>query len=174
MISCQSKPYEKTHNGIIVNIKGDKSGDASKIRLQVYGDKLIRVSATPEKKFSNRESLIISGTPGNYDFSVQETEQDIILSTKSIKAIVAKNTGEVKFTDLNDKIILSENTDGGKTFQPITVDGTKQYSVRQVFNSDDDEAFFGLGQHQSDEFNYKGKNEELFQYNTKVTVPFIV
>ena len=111
---------------------------------------------------------------GNYDFSVQETEQDIILSTKSIKAIVAKNTGEVKFTDLNDKIILSENTEGGKTFQPITVDGTKQYSVRQVFNSDDDEAFFGLGQHQSDEFNYKGKNEELFQYNTKVTVPFIV
>ena len=30
------------------------------------------------------------------------------------------------------------------------------------------------GQHQADEFNYKGKNEELFQYNTKVSVPFIV
>ena len=52
--------------------------------------------------------------------------------------------------------------------------GTKAYTVRQVFRSSDDEAFYGLGQHQADEFNYKGKNEELFQYNTKVSVPFIV
>ena len=47
--------------------------------------------------------------------------------------------------------------------------------VHRVYcNSPDDEAFYGLGQHQADEFNYKGKNEELFQYNTKVSVPFIV
>ena len=46
--------------------------------------------------------------------------------------------------------------------------------MQQVFESPADEAFYGLGQHQADEFNYKGKNEELFQYNTKVSVPFIV
>jgi alpha-D-xyloside xylohydrolase len=31
-----------------------------------------------------------------------------------------------------------------------------------------------LGQHQSDEFNYKGRNEELYQYNTKVSIPFVI
>ncbi|MGD0342105.1 MAG: TIM-barrel domain-containing protein, partial [Bacteroidales bacterium] len=31
-----------------------------------------------------------------------------------------------------------------------------------------------LGQHQSGEFNWKGKNESLYQYNTKVSVPFII
>lgn len=62
----------------------------------------------------------------------------------------------------------------GRSFKPIEVQGTKAYTVRQVFQSPDDEAFYGLGQHQADEFNYKGKNEELFQYNTKVSVPFIV
>ena len=52
------------------------------------------------------------------------------------------------------------------------MEGTKGYTVRQVFESlDDEEGIYGLGQHQSDEFNYKGKNEELFQYNTKVSVP---
>ena len=71
-------------------------------------------------------------------------------------------------------MILQENKGGGKTFTPIEVEGTKGYTIRQVFKSPDDEAFYGLGQHQSDEFNYKGKNEELFQYNTKVSVPFIV
>ncbi len=46
--------------------------------------------------------------------------------------------------------------------------------LSQVFESPSDEAFYGLGQHQSDEFNYKGLNESLYQYNTKVSVPFIV
>ena len=35
-------------------------------------------------------------------------------------------------------------------------------------------AFYGLGQHQSEELNMKDKNEELFQYNTKVSIPFVV
>ncbi|MBQ1857746.1 MAG: DUF5110 domain-containing protein, partial [Bacteroidales bacterium] len=38
----------------------------------------------------------------------------------------------------------------------------------------DDEAFYGLGQHQSLEFNHKGLSEELFQYNTKISVPFVL
>ena len=42
------------------------------------------------------------------------------------------------------------------------------------FDSPDDEAFYGLGQHQSEELNMKGKNEDLFQYNTKVSIPFVL
>ena len=48
------------------------------------------------------------------------------------------------------------------------------YTWRAQFESSEDEAFYGLGQHQAEEMNYKGKNEELFQYNTKVSVPFVV
>ncbi len=83
-------------------------------------------------------------------------------------------TGQVIFCDENDRIILSEPPGGGKSFAPITVEGTEAYTIGQVFESPSDEAFYGLGQHQSDEFNYKGLNEVLYQYNTKVSVPFIV
>ena len=48
------------------------------------------------------------------------------------------------------------------------------WSWRALFNSPDNEAFYGLGQHQSEELNMKGKNEDLFQYNTKVSVPFVI
>lgn len=48
------------------------------------------------------------------------------------------------------------------------------YSWHALFDSPADEAFYGLGQHQSEEMNYKGRNEELFQYNTKVSVPFVM
>ena len=78
------------------------------------------------------------------------------------------------FLDKNGKKILQEN-DESRSFKPITVEGTGGYTVTQSFLSlDDNEGIYGLGQHQSNEFNYKGKNEELFQYNTKVSIPFVV
>ena len=42
-------------------------------------------------------------------------------------------------------MILQENKGGGKTFTPIEVEGTKGYSIRQVFESPDDEAFLWAG-----------------------------
>lgn len=175
-LSCTPQQgYEKTQDGIIVNLPQKQSTDVGKIRLQVVNDKVIHVSATPEKKFSEEKSLIIvpqaeSQTP----FSVEETEQQLTLSTAELRVIVNRQTGEVAFADKNGNAILRENMGGGKTFTPVTVEGTKAYAMRQVFESPDDEAFYGLGQHQADEFNYKGKNETLFQYNTKVSVPFIL
>lgn len=56
----------------------------------------------------------------------------------------------------------------------LSLEDRSGYSWRAVFNSDNNEAFYGLGQHQGGEMNYKGKNEELFQYNTKVAIPFII
>ena len=58
--------------------------------------------------------------------------------------------------------------------RPLKWINTSGYTFRQVFDSPEDEAFFGLGQHQSDEWNYKGKNEVLYQYNTKVSIPFVI
>ena len=59
MASCGEADVQKLADGIIVNFDQDQPTDVRKIRLQVKGDKLIRVSATPENKFSDRESLII-------------------------------------------------------------------------------------------------------------------
>ncbi|MBO5079248.1 MAG: DUF4968 domain-containing protein, partial [Bacteroidaceae bacterium] len=174
LASCGEADVQKLADGIIVNFDQDQPTDVRKIRLQVKGDKLIRVSATPENKFSDRESLIIVPQEEKAPFTVEDAETFVSVVTSEVKAIVDKTTGEVKFTDLEGNVILAENQGGGKTFTPIEVEGKKQYSVRQVFESPADEAFYGLGQHQADEFNYKGKNEELFQYNTKVSVPFIV
>ena len=77
---------------------------------------------------------------------------------------------------------------GGKTFKPfrvpdreIGVDVAKVpesqrngLTWRMLFDSPREEAFYGLGQHQSEELNMKGLNEDLFQYNTKVSVPFVL
>ena len=106
-------------------------------------------------------------------FEYAEEDRSVTVKTASLMVTVDKITGEVSFMDKGGNVILQENSGGGKSFAPIEVEGDRGYTVRQVLNPDD-EAFYGLGQHQSDEFNYKGRNETLYQYNTKVSVPFIV
>ena len=172
--SCQSS-YEKVENGIIVNLKNTKENNAKKIRLEVLTNDIIHVSATPSSRFSDKVNLIQADkVPHLSDFKVKEENGEIQLLTSSLIAHVNRSTGEVDFTDLKGQSILSENKGSGKSFTPIEVDGAKGYSMQQVFESDSTEAFYGLGQHQSNEFNYKGKNESLYQYNTKVSIPFVL
>ena len=174
LAACSGSGFQKTGNGVVVEVGQQCPTDVRKVRLEVMGEKLIRVSATPEKEFSKEQSLIVIPQQGKTDFRVEEQGDEVAVKTAELCAIVSKTTGEVRFTDAEGKQILAEERDG-RTFTPVEVEGTKGYSVRQVFRSaGEDEAFYGLGQHQADEFNYKGKNEELFQYNTKVSVPFIV
>ena len=144
------------------------------VRLKAVTDKIIRVSASPDSKFPDDASLVALPVNEIPEFSVTQTDDSVYLTTSQLKAAVDKHTGAVTFLDKNGKKILQEN-DGSRSFKPITVEGTGGYTVTQSFLSlDDNEGIYGLGQHQSNEFNYKGKNEELFQYNTKVSIPFVV
>ena len=170
LISC----IQGGDGSVVVKISDPVPGGPQYVRLEVLNDKVIHVSATPEDSFKDQPSLIVlpSSSPAVYD--VVERGDTVMVSTSSVKAYVLASTGEVWFTDKQGKMLLREQKGGGKSFEPIEVDGAHGYSFRQVFESPEDEAFYGLGQHQADEFNYKGKNEQLFQYNTKVSVPFIV
>lgn len=144
------------------------------VRLKVINDKIIRVSATPDVDFPEDASLVVLPVNTTPEFTVTQTGDGVSVSTKEIRAVVSEKTGAVTFFNRAGKKILQENP-GGRTFTPISVEGTDGYTVRQTFEStDDNEGLYGLGQHQANEFNYKGKNEQLFQYNTKVSVPFIV
>ena len=174
-VSCNAVAFQKKADGVVVSLKKTSPENVRSIRLQVITDDIVRVTATPEDKITDQKSLITSYTQTQTKgWDVQQSGNTVILKTSRLRAIVSLVTGEVSFNDINGNIILQEQRGGGKTFAPIEVEGSKGYSFRQVFESPADEAFYGLGQHQSDEFNWKGRNEELFQYNTKVSVPFVV
>lgn len=174
-LSCTSPGFEKTDHGIIVRLEQENNAGVSIIRLDVVNEKIIHVSATGDNHFSDEESLIIKpGLTLSDRFTVKESADRIILSTDCLDVTIQRTTGEIAFMNKKGETLLRENKGGGKTLTPIEVEGTKGYTVHQLFESPDDEAFYGLGQHQADDFNYKGKNESLFQYNTKVSVPFVI
>ena len=166
---CQSG-YSVKGNQVVIPVEGE----AAQVRLQVLGEKIIRVSATPDKKFHDRKSLVVLPVKEKTPFQVTGEEGQVKVSTPALTAIVDRTTGMVSFLDAEGKELLSSAHGGRMSFSPIEVEGKKAYSTRVVFDSPADEAFYGLGQQQTGEFDHKGLNEELYQYNTKISIPFVV
>jgi alpha-D-xyloside xylohydrolase len=168
--SCGGGSYTVKDTGVEV-----KSDGGDLVRLDVIASDIIQVRTTKEKAFSNNESLIaIREADASVEWEVVEEEGSIRLKTSDLSAVVSLAGGEVTFYDMDGKVILQEAKEG-KTFNALSIDDVVGYELRQVWNSvDNEEAIYGLGQHQAHEMNYKGKNEELFQYNTKVSIPFVI
>jgi alpha-D-xyloside xylohydrolase len=172
--SCQKKNYKKYDDGIVVNLKKAEAGKAKLVKLQVLSDKIIHVVACPSNSFPEFESLIT--TPDNTDpakWSIKESNNEVVLKTSYINACISLISGNIVFRDTSGKVILSEEPGGGKTFTPVTVEGKQFFSIRQVFKSPEDEAFYGLGQHQNGQMNYKGEDVELAQHNIVAVIPFL-
>ena len=164
---------------------------AKVINLEVINDNIIRVRATSKEVLPEKPAslMIVPQTaPAKGSFSISEEDEVVVVKARTVKAVLSKVTGEITFFDADGNQLLKEAKDG-KKFWDFTVPerelGMKTgYTVpeeqkhglswQMKFDSPDDEAFYGLGQHQSEEFNMKGKNEDLFQYNTKVSIPFVL
>ncbi|MCU0461581.1 MAG: DUF5110 domain-containing protein [Bacteroidales bacterium] len=174
LLSCVPHNWQKTGNGVVIKVNDGTGHCTRRVSIEIITDKIIHVTAFPKNSFSQGKSLCVINQADPAPFNITEKNESLILSTACIKTEVSLKTGRIIFRDKNDNILLAEPDTGGKTFTPVIVEGTSGYAMRQVFESPDDEAFYGLVQHQSDEFNYKGLNESLYQYNTRVSVPFIV
>ncbi len=173
--SCsKSATYSLLQDGIVATYRPDGEVRTQTVRLQAINENIIRVSASPEGEFSDRESLSVLPQQEFTRWKVEEDRNSVTLRTAKISARLSLYTGEVVFTDSTGRVLLKEKTGGGKNFSPATADGEKFYAISQTFESPADEAFYGLGQHQEGIMNYKGKDVALFQYNTKVAIPFLV
>ena len=187
-MGVQAADFVQNGNYLTVQLKQHQNYGPSQIRLQVVNDRIIRVQATAEQSFRSKQSLIIVPQNSKAKYKVEEQGDDLIITTAAMRAVLNEATGQITFYDLKDQVLLKEVAQGGKTFKPFTVPDREigvdiakvpeaqkhGWSWRALFDSPDNEAFYGLGQHQSEELNMKGKNEDLFQYNTKVSVPFVI
>ena len=173
--SCSRSRWELKDNGVFVRPLSSAPGIPRLMRIEVLDDGIIHVTAGPQEEFFGDTSLCVIGPAAPAPaFTAVEEADTLVISAPLVRVRVALADGQVTFCDPNGNVLLEEVPGGGKSFKRIRIEGTSGYTLGQVFSSPPDEAFYGLGQHQSDEFNYKGLNEILYQYNTKVSVPFIV
>jgi alpha-D-xyloside xylohydrolase len=165
---------QKLSDGVLFEIEKLKETDANWLKIQVCTEDIIRVIASPDKSFSNRPSLVVEKSEWeSVSWSMQEDENWVKISTSRVTVHVSRKNGEVSFYNAEGNLILQER-EQGKIITPAEVMGENIYHIQQFFNSPEDEAFYGLGQHQNNVMNYKGHDVDLTQHNMVAVVPFLV
>ena len=186
-LSAVAATVEK--KGHVVTIRPD-DGQAKVIRLEVMNDNIIRVRATSEDELPVKpQSLIIvkQQLPAKGSYSIEEDAETVTVKAKNVKAVVSKKTGHVEYFDRKNARLANEDCkrfwDYSVPERELGIKGGKQPTEEQKHglswqltfeNNQGEKSFYGLGQHQSEEFNMRGRNEDLFQYNTKVSIPFVL
>jgi alpha-D-xyloside xylohydrolase len=184
--------YARTADGVIVYPDPRFSGNASAVKLQVVTDNIIRVltspattaltpnasaaiATAPSEGAPAWQSLItVYSTDPSLHWDIRSEADRVVLVTPVLRATVTVATGAVSFADAAGHEILAEKTDGGHSLEPAVFDGEPSYHIRQTFTLRPGEALYGLGQHQEDQMNYRGRQVRLFQNNTEVAIPFLI
>lgn len=135
---------------------------------------------------------------------VYEEVGKIIFTTRNIKLEIDKSNLAFKWKDKNNKLLVKEPKRGGKYLidvevkKPVyddntevkskmTVDGNHAvvepisydfdrmaYSTKLELEFDEEEAIYGLGQHEDGTFNYRGKQQYIYQQNMNIACPYFI
>ena len=151
----QIKSYKKTGFGISCQL------EKGQMNIYLLKDDLAEIKYTSLQKIEAKQSLVVLPVSSYLkSFSVDDDNNEIIITTTALKIKINKKNNAIIYTDLNDAIILAE---AGKTMVDTTIADIKTYSCNTSFNSPKDEGLFGLGCHPLDSLsiNYKGRNQDM-------------
>ncbi len=142
-------------------------------RLEIWNEHTIRVLHSPTKELPKNSSFTVIARPQKVKWQYQDNDDYVMMRTAKLQVRVDKATGRVCFMDGNGETILAEAVNG-TSFESATVGGAATYRVKQQFEFDPQEAYYGLGQHQQGVMNYAGTNVHLQQKNMEVAVPVLL
>jgi len=107
---------------------------------------------------------------GSFQFS--QTGDLTTLTTQRFSVVLSARRGQLNFKTVDGAVVLGQHRELPRTYEPA---GTEHlYRVEERFSPDATEAIYGLGQHQSGLFNYRGSTVELGQNNTDVAIPLLL
>ncbi len=167
--------YRQMEDGVLLHPDPSLSGNAASVRVRVLSDKIIRVTACPGESETKSESLMVLPQTGKPVFSLSEEKPGkLLLTTPALSLWVDLSTGAIAYAKKNGDMLLKERPVTGRALVPAVFEGQPLFRIKQVFDTQPEDAWYGLGQHQEDMYNYRGQQVLLFQNNTEVAVPFLV
>jgi alpha-D-xyloside xylohydrolase len=148
------------------------------LHISVCSSSVIHFVATPEPSYAVRHDkpwiLNSKDSCPGAKFQVSKTADAAILATDTLKIELSLKWGNVKYSTMGGEALLRERNSIPRTYDPAELNEEKTYHVEDRFAPDSTEGFYGLGQHQSGMFNYRGSTVELGQNNTDVAMPLLV
>ncbi|HSB74538.1 MAG TPA: glycoside hydrolase family 31 protein [Terriglobales bacterium] len=143
------------------------------LKLQVCSASMVRVLYSPTSTFPDRpDYVVIKKDWAPATWSMEATADAVVLTTGKLKITVTRKNGSIRFDDAAGRKVFE---DDGRTLAPAEVNGEKTYHA-EMFSSlwGSYEGFYGLGQHQSGVWNYRGEAVDISQDNTNISIPFFL
>jgi len=175
--------------------------DAGQIHIQALGPEILRIRYTRESEFSRKPSLMVISPPAPSPLDLQAENDRLRLSTPAVSLDIESRTGRFTWRDTAGRLLTRQPPRDGLRLAPTpveravlgdlrtvqSVDGERvkagevryetvrtAWHTRTAFEFQEDEAIYGLGQHDTGYLNYRGHHEYLFQQNMKVSMPMIL
>ena len=154
-----------------------KIGD-ERLHVSVCSHSVIHVVASPKPLDSVRpdQPWMLDpkqACPGA-SFQFAQGAEMATLTTSTLRIEFSLTRGNLNYSSMGGEGLLRESDSVPRTYEPDHVNGESTYHVTDRFSPDSTEGFYGLGQHQSGMFNYRGSTVELGQNNTDVAIPLLV
>ncbi len=143
------------------------------LKVQVCSDSVIHVLYSPTASFPKRPDFVV--TKENWptaQWSMQSTDDAVILSTSLLKLTVTKKDGAIAYAEAHGGALVQE---ASRSLTPEKVNGEDTYRAESFVNIyGSHEGLYGLGQHQSGVWNYRGESVDISQENSNISVPLML
>jgi alpha-D-xyloside xylohydrolase len=166
-----------------ISVSKAKDGFSAKIgsedlKVTVCRESVIHVIASPEKgsSGSSEQPWMLAqneSCPGAV-FQFSSDAESTTITTATVRVSFSLKLGNLTYSAVGGESLLRESDAVPRTYEPDIVNGLQTYRVADRFSPDATEGYYGLGQHQSGVFNYRGSTLKLAQNNTDVAIPFLV
>ena len=179
---CQTVIGEYPHPGPLQAVQSPKGFSARNERevleVTVCGDSLVHVVAQPAgapvseapRPWMLDPAVTCPGAASQFSQSGDLTT----LTTASLAITLSAKQGRLSFATLDGVALLHEGSGLSRTYDAPPGQPSGTYQLEDRFSPDATEAIYGLGQHQSGLFNYRGSTVELGQNNTDVAIPLLL
>ena len=148
------------------------------VHISVCGASVIHFVAAPETHSAAARSQPWMLDPKDAcpgaKFQLSQTADAAVLTTDTLKIELSLKRGNVQFSTTGGEVLLRERDSVPRTYEPAELNGESTFHVEDRFAPDATEGFYGLGQHQSGMFNYRGATVQLAQNNTDVAIPLLL
>jgi alpha-D-xyloside xylohydrolase len=105
-------------------------------------------------------------------FQFSQSGGTTTVTTARLAVSLSVQQGSLTFKTLDGETLVREYPNLPRTYLPAET--AALYHIEDRFLPDATEAIYGLGQHQSGLFNYRGSTVELAQNNTDVAIPLLL
>ena len=147
------------------------------VDVTVCTETVIHVVTTPEGQADTSPKpwmLAPSESCPGAEFKYTNDGKSAGVTTAKLRVHFSLRAGNLTFEQMDGRSLLREGDAVPRTYEPETINGEHFYGVTDRFSPDATEAMYGLGQHQSGLFNYRGATVELGQNNTDVAIPLLL